>query len=119
MSMDRRGFLKLLGLAVAVGTAGLVAPALIEEPRRRIWQVGRNAPVRGSWAHYGAITGWDTDVNYRAIITRESSQAAIDRAAERAAENIASFGGPVRVIAARPHEQPAADLLARVLNRRI
>lgn len=61
MTMDRRGFLRLLGSAVAVGTAGLVAPALIEEPRRRIWQVGRNAPVQGRW-----MAGWDPGSNDRA-----------------------------------------------------
>lgn len=38
--MNRRGFLKLLG----VGAAAAVAPAIIL-PERRIWQVSRNAPV--------------------------------------------------------------------------
>jgi len=160
--MNRRGFLKLLGSAVAVGTAGLVAPALIEEPRRRIWQVGRNAPVggrrvgavdltfdtegvrrwlserlvvqeargyAGDWEVYNAhpthnavITGirpqaldlyadestvdalfssmdhetlklWRDASNARGgILTLEGLQAAIDRAAERVAANLASFG---------------------------
>lgn len=38
--MNRRGFLKLLG----IGAAAAVAPAIIL-PERKIWQVSRNAPV--------------------------------------------------------------------------
>jgi len=41
--MDRRSFLKLLGVA---GT-GLVVPELVE-PRRKLWQVSRAAPVIGA-----------------------------------------------------------------------
>lgn len=39
--IDRRSFLKLLGVA----GAAVVVPELIVEPRRRIWQVSRAAPV--------------------------------------------------------------------------
>ena len=41
--MDRRGFLKLLGLGAGATAAGLVLPDV--EPVRRFWQVGANAPV--------------------------------------------------------------------------
>lgn len=41
--MNRRDFLRLLGLGAATTAAGIVLPQV--EPVRRFWQVGRNAPV--------------------------------------------------------------------------
>jgi len=40
MDLDRRAFLRLLGLGALTTAAGLVVPELIQEPRRRLWQVG-------------------------------------------------------------------------------
>jgi hypothetical protein len=40
-SMNRRDFLKLIG----IGSAVAAVPELIAEPVRRIWQVSSNAPV--------------------------------------------------------------------------
>lgn len=41
MPIGRRSFLAALG----VGAAAIVVPELVIEPRRRVWQVPRNAPV--------------------------------------------------------------------------
>jgi hypothetical protein len=55
--MHRRDFLRLFGL----GTAAAATPALVERaaellvPERRIWQVGRNAPVGGTIANANAL----------------------------------------------------------------
>lgn len=40
--LSRRGFMS----ALAVGASAIVVPELVLEPRRRFWQVSRNAPVR-------------------------------------------------------------------------
>lgn len=50
--MGRRGFLRFLGASAAVTTTALAAPSVLagpeaEERVRKIWQVSRNAPVRG------------------------------------------------------------------------
>lgn len=41
--LTRRGFLAALGIGAA---AAVVVPELVLEPRRRFWQVSRNAPIR-------------------------------------------------------------------------
>lgn len=48
--MDRRAFLKALGLGAAATAAGLALPE--PEPIRRYWAVPRSAPVGRSYADY-------------------------------------------------------------------
>lgn len=68
--ITRRGFIGLLGVGAAAAVAPalvLPEPALIEEPRRRIWQVGRNAPVRSLYDGEALFTP-----NMTATLTHES-----------------------------------------------
>lgn len=55
-ALSRRGFLRVIGLGATATAGGILLPTLVEEPyRRKIWQVSRNAPVRGGRWHSGDI----------------------------------------------------------------
>jgi hypothetical protein len=43
--MNRRTFLRLLGIGAAATASGIIVPELIAKPERRFWQVGMGAPV--------------------------------------------------------------------------
>jgi hypothetical protein len=77
--MNRRDFLKLLGIGAATTAAGIVLPEAIVEPRRRLWQVGRNAPVSG--------------LRYRMAIEGFPGEYAFDNAHELETNLIASNDG--------------------------
>lgn len=48
--MNRRSFLKLLGLGAAATAAGVIVPEVIAKPERRFWQVPRTGPFKlGKW----------------------------------------------------------------------
>lgn len=56
-TFTRRSFLSALG----IGAAAIVVPELVLEPRRRFWQVGRNAPVGERFRRVGS-----TDITFDA-----------------------------------------------------
>jgi hypothetical protein len=66
--MNRRGFLKLLGLGAGATAAGVVLPDV--EPVRRWWQVGRGAPVPARDDGYLFGTGASEYERWRKAIAR-------------------------------------------------
>ena len=60
---NRRSFLQLLGLAAGA----IIIPELVVEPRRKIWQVSRSAPVPDHWIIGADFVRMRTDAGHFAM----------------------------------------------------